>query len=722
MSVPSSAEDFFKAGGALDPDAPSYVTRQADEELMRTVLSSQYCNVLTPRQMGKSSLMVRTVSRLRDDGIRSVVIDLTGVGTEVSASEWYFGLISRFKRQLGLAADERAWWDERAQLGPVQRFSNFLRQVVLEEVREPIVVFVDEIDSTLRLPFTDDFFAAIRAAYNARASDPAYKRLTFVLLGVARPSDLIKDRTRTPYNIGTSIDLHDFTSEEAQVLLDGLSTAYPGQAKAILGRVLHWTGGHPYLTQKVCAEVGGGDSRWTDERIDNLVGRLFLAEGARKETNLQFIRDRIGESRERGGMLRIYRRVLAGKRVMDEERSLVKSQLKLTGLVKPTSNGALAVRNRIYARVFDARWVRENMPVSLAQRVAIAAAAVAIMAILVVVYLVWRQQTLPDEVRADLYMNEFVSATNPEVRLTNLAGLFELRGYEDEARDLFFDLVADQQLVMFEELGNPQQVGRNALVVVEGVYQDQRLGSNAGHTEFLRAMTGVLHQVEGEDVPGARVTAMEIDYWVAGREQMAEGYFTAAVEQYTLAVGLNEASPAVLFDRAMAYVELDNYEAALGDFEILIQLDPERLPKVEETINSDSGLFDYLGTHRDDSPQLAKHFPTLTPTHTPTFTPTHTSTLTPAPTPTAIDTPTATTTPTDTPTATDTPTSTFTATDTPTSTSTATDTPTNTPTPMPTDTPTLTLTPTNTLVPPPPPPTKTPIPTSKVRPPTPTPS
>ena len=98
--------------------------------------------------------------------------------------------------------DENAWWQARSEQSPVQRFSDFLREVILEEITDPIVVFVDEIDSTLKLGFTDDFFAAIRAAYNARSNDPAYERLTFVLLGVARPADLIKDRTRTPYNIG----------------------------------------------------------------------------------------------------------------------------------------------------------------------------------------------------------------------------------------------------------------------------------------------------------------------------------------------------------------------------------------------------------------------------------------------------------------------------------------------------------------------------------------
>ena len=107
-SIPEATEDFFKAGGALDADAPSYVVRRADGELLQAVQSGQYCNVLTARQMGKSSLMVRIVRRLQDAGVRTVTIDLTGLGTRLSPSEWYFGLVSRFKRQLGLRVDEAA--------------------------------------------------------------------------------------------------------------------------------------------------------------------------------------------------------------------------------------------------------------------------------------------------------------------------------------------------------------------------------------------------------------------------------------------------------------------------------------------------------------------------------------------------------------------------------------------------------------------------------------
>jgi len=47
--------------------------------------------------------------------------------------------------------------------------------------------------------------------------------LSFVLLGVASPSDPVKDSTRTPFNVGRRIELTDFTMDEAKPLAMSLS-------------------------------------------------------------------------------------------------------------------------------------------------------------------------------------------------------------------------------------------------------------------------------------------------------------------------------------------------------------------------------------------------------------------------------------------------------------------------------------------------------------------
>ena len=88
-----STATFYQTGGTLRSDAPSYVERQADADLYEGLTLGEFCYVLTSRQMGKSSLMVRTAARLREEGLTVAILDLTAVGQNVNAEQWYDGLL-----------------------------------------------------------------------------------------------------------------------------------------------------------------------------------------------------------------------------------------------------------------------------------------------------------------------------------------------------------------------------------------------------------------------------------------------------------------------------------------------------------------------------------------------------------------------------------------------------------------------------------------------------
>ncbi len=242
-------DDFFITGGTLPPDADSYITRQADEELLDGLKRGEFCYVLNTRQMGKSSLMARAAQRLKADGWGVVVLDLTSVGQNLTVEQWCAGLLARVGRQTEQQDELLGYWRAHRDLGPMQRFLEALRLMLLTPVSAPLetprrfVIFVDEIDAVRSLPFSaDEFFAGIRECYNRRAHDPVFNRLTFCLLGVATPSDLIQDTRISPFNIGRRIELRDFTPDEAAPLARGLKHPY---ALRLLQRVLHWTGGHP---------------------------------------------------------------------------------------------------------------------------------------------------------------------------------------------------------------------------------------------------------------------------------------------------------------------------------------------------------------------------------------------------------------------------------------------------------------------------------------------
>jgi hypothetical protein len=358
---------MYSVGGTVQAGGGLYIPRKADEELLRLCRNSTFAYVLYARQVGKSSLMVRAAERLRELDVLPVFLDLTRFGVSVTVDQWYLGQLFEATEQLGLETDFFEWWGRpRQSVGQPQRMITFFRDVLLREVTKSIVIFIDEIDTTLSLPFvSDDYFAAIRAIYNARVTTPEFSRLSFVLTGVASPIELIRDPRRTPFNIGETVKLDDFTIEEAMPLAAGFGLP-PEDARQVLACILKWSGGHPYLTQRICSAVAEKKrTSWSEGEIDLLVKMLFLNTDTSVDNNLLFVNDmltrRMPAELDPRDVLMTYRDILRGQPVLDYEGSRVNSHLKLSGVVK-SQDGRLHVRNRIYREAFSERWISGYLP------------------------------------------------------------------------------------------------------------------------------------------------------------------------------------------------------------------------------------------------------------------------------------------------------------------------------------------------------------------------
>lgn len=399
----------FVAGGAVQAGGGVYLERAADRELLRRCADGDFAYILTSRQLGKSSLMYRAAERLVEAGACPVIIDLTELGAQTTADQWYKGFLLLVQEQLGLRENASAWWDAHGEYAYAHRLIRYLREVALVERHERLVLFVDEIDTTLRLDFCDDFFAAIRFLYQARAMEPELRRLSFVLIGVATPNDLIKDPSRTPFNIGHRIELTDFSPAEASALSSHL--AVPANLPADLTSwILRWTGGHPYLTLRVLRSLAETPPpSWTADAIDHRLHELFLGPAGESDTNLQFVRDMLTKkARNREAVLTTYEAIRSGARVVDKEHDQITSWLKLSGVLR-RQGGLLEVRNPIYEQVFDREWTRVHLRLNIdwRRRLAQAAAALVVIALLATIplaFFAFRQRDVANEQRrlADL--------------------------------------------------------------------------------------------------------------------------------------------------------------------------------------------------------------------------------------------------------------------------------------------------------------------------------
>ncbi|HLE63661.1 MAG TPA: serine/threonine-protein kinase [Pyrinomonadaceae bacterium] len=248
--------EFKHTSGAVPLNSNFYIVRDTDEDFLQAIeRRDSIVLVKGARQMGKTSLLARGLQQARLAGTAVVLTDFQKLNAEhlETIENFFLALCEMIYDQLDVDTEPQDAWSSRR--GASINFERYIRRVVLKQIGSPLVWAMDEVDRLLTCKFGSEVFGLFRSWHNERSLDPAspWENLTLAIVYATEPHLFITDPNQSPFNVGTKLELKDFTVEQAAELNERYSSPLKDQAEVLSYCSL--LGGHPYLVHSGIFEI-----------------------------------------------------------------------------------------------------------------------------------------------------------------------------------------------------------------------------------------------------------------------------------------------------------------------------------------------------------------------------------------------------------------------------------------------------------------------------------
>lgn len=243
--------------GTMDTDSKLYMEREGDDVALNAIRRTTGVTITIkgPRQMGKSSLLIRIIHTAATVQKRVAFLDFQLFDQAALQNPTVF--FRQFCASITDALDVPDKVDEfwQSSLGNPQKCTRYVERYLLKQLDSPLVLAMDEVETVFDTDFRSDFFGMLRSWHNNRALHPIWKKLDLALVTSTEPYQLIANLNQSPFNVGEVITLDDFSLAEVEDLNKRHDEPFQKNELHHLMQLLH---GQPYLIRKALYLVANG--------------------------------------------------------------------------------------------------------------------------------------------------------------------------------------------------------------------------------------------------------------------------------------------------------------------------------------------------------------------------------------------------------------------------------------------------------------------------------
>jgi diguanylate cyclase (GGDEF)-like protein len=245
--------DWESPYGPVPISSRFYIERPPLENLVKQEITKPgaVIRIKAPVKMGKGSLLLRIIEHAQGLNYQVVKIDLKESDQKVLSN---FGLFLRWfctnlGRQINLYCNLDEYWLQ--DIGCKVNCNLYLENHILNQLDQPLVLIINDIHHLLKYPkIAQDFFPLLRFWHEQSKQSQVWQKLRLVIVHTIEIS-LPLQPYQSPFNIGLSVTLPEFTPEQVEELArryDRLLTQCNPENYTAIQKLI---GGHPYLTRLI---------------------------------------------------------------------------------------------------------------------------------------------------------------------------------------------------------------------------------------------------------------------------------------------------------------------------------------------------------------------------------------------------------------------------------------------------------------------------------------
>lgn len=225
-----------------------------EDECCQTILrSGSLLRIKAPYKMGKTWLMYKVITYVKENGWKGLVLDLQLSDPDDLAdfkefTKWFCETVSE---ELGIPPRLDTYWTGSSNN---YRTTKYFQKYLLNQIEKDLVLALDNVDLVFENSRIAKSFCGLLRSWNQKAQggDRNFRKLHLIIVHSTEIYSSIDINQSPLAGVGLTVNLQDFSPEEVQDLLQQYQLLWHGEEVADL---MNLVGGHPYLIKEALEQI-----------------------------------------------------------------------------------------------------------------------------------------------------------------------------------------------------------------------------------------------------------------------------------------------------------------------------------------------------------------------------------------------------------------------------------------------------------------------------------